>query len=107
MVHAFNLSTREAEAGGFLSSRPAWSTEWVPGQPGLYREILSRTPPPKKKPNQPTNQKNPLSLNALSFWITEHQDFSSWIPRDTTHLDNIAEDYTTKNSLKVSGNCKQ
>jgi hypothetical protein len=42
VVHAFNPSTREAEAGGFLSSRPAWSTEWVPGQPGLYRETLSR-----------------------------------------------------------------
>jgi hypothetical protein len=27
VVHAFNLSTWEAEAGGFLSSRPAWSTE--------------------------------------------------------------------------------
>ncbi|XP_076799116.1 uncharacterized protein C3orf85 homolog [Arvicanthis niloticus] len=25
--HAFNPSTWEAEAGGFLSSRPAWSTE--------------------------------------------------------------------------------
>jgi hypothetical protein len=24
---AFNPSTQEAEAGGFLSSRPAWSTE--------------------------------------------------------------------------------
>jgi hypothetical protein len=21
--------------------RPAWSTEWVPGQPGLHRETLS------------------------------------------------------------------
>jgi len=42
--HAFNPSTREAEAeaGGFLSSRPAWSTEWVPGQLGLHRETLSR-----------------------------------------------------------------
>jgi hypothetical protein len=27
MVHAFNPSTREAEAGRFLSSRLAWSTE--------------------------------------------------------------------------------
>jgi hypothetical protein len=27
LVHAFNPSTREAEAGGFLSSRPAWSTK--------------------------------------------------------------------------------
>jgi hypothetical protein len=39
VVHAFNHSTREAEveAGRFLSSRPAWSTEWVPG---LHRETL-------------------------------------------------------------------
>jgi hypothetical protein len=27
VVQAFNPSTWEAEAGGFLSSRPAWSTE--------------------------------------------------------------------------------
>jgi hypothetical protein len=42
VAHTFNPSTQEAEAGGFLSSRPAWSTEWVPGQPGLYRETLSQ-----------------------------------------------------------------
>jgi hypothetical protein len=27
VVHSFIPSTQEAEAGGFLSSRPAWSTE--------------------------------------------------------------------------------
>jgi hypothetical protein len=27
VAHAFNPSIREAEAGGLLSSRPAWSTE--------------------------------------------------------------------------------
>ena len=27
VAHNFNPSTWEAEAGGFLSSRPAWSTE--------------------------------------------------------------------------------
>jgi hypothetical protein len=27
VAHAFNPCTQEAEAGGFLSSRPAWSTE--------------------------------------------------------------------------------
>jgi hypothetical protein len=27
VVHAFNPSTQEAEAGGFLSSRPPWSTK--------------------------------------------------------------------------------
>jgi hypothetical protein len=41
VAHAFNPSTWEAEAGGFLSSRPAWSTKWVPGQPELHRETLS------------------------------------------------------------------
>ena len=35
--HAFNPRTWEAEAGKFLSSRPTWSTEWVPGQQG-YKE---------------------------------------------------------------------
>jgi hypothetical protein len=42
VAHAFNPSTWEAEEGGFLSLRPAWSTKWVPGQLGLYRETLSR-----------------------------------------------------------------
>jgi hypothetical protein len=70
VAHAFNPSTREAETGGFLSSRPAWSTELVPGQPGLHRETLSRknqkkkgktnkqktkAPPPKTKTNKPKN----------------------------------------------------
>jgi hypothetical protein len=27
VVYTFNPNTWEAEAGGFLSSRPAWSTE--------------------------------------------------------------------------------
>jgi hypothetical protein len=52
VAHAFNLSTWEADAGVFLSSRPAWSTKWVPGQPRLYREILSL------KTNQPNKQTN-------------------------------------------------
>jgi hypothetical protein len=40
--HAFNPSTQEAEAGRYV--RPAWSTEQVPGQPGLHRENLSHKP---------------------------------------------------------------
>jgi hypothetical protein len=59
--HAFNLSTCEAEAGGFLSSRLAWSAEWVPGQPGLHREILSQ----KTKTNQP-NKKNQLYFSVFN-----------------------------------------
>jgi hypothetical protein len=42
----FNPSTQEAKAGGSLSSRPAWSTEWVLGQPGLHRK---KTKKEKKK----------------------------------------------------------
>jgi hypothetical protein len=49
VAHAFNPSTWEAEAGGFLSSKPAWSTEGVPGQPGLHRETLSQKKKKKKK----------------------------------------------------------
>jgi hypothetical protein len=63
-VHTFNPNTGEAEAGGFLSLRPAWSTKQVPGQPGLYRETLSRNKQTNKQTNkhqstnQPTNQPN-------------------------------------------------
>jgi hypothetical protein len=42
VAHAFNPSIQEAEADGFPSLRPAWSTKWVQGQPGLYRETLSQ-----------------------------------------------------------------
>jgi hypothetical protein len=42
VAHTFNPSTWEAEAGGFPSSRPAWSKKSVPGQPGLHRETLSQ-----------------------------------------------------------------
>jgi hypothetical protein len=49
VAQAFNPRTREAEAGRFLSSRPAWSTERVPGQPGLHRETLSQKTKKKKK----------------------------------------------------------
>ena len=41
VVHTFNPSTQEAEAGRFLSLRPAWSTQQVPRQPELYIETLS------------------------------------------------------------------
>jgi hypothetical protein len=53
VAHAFNPRTREAETGRFLSSRPAWSTKWVPGQPGLYRETLTRKTLKKKKKKRP------------------------------------------------------
>jgi hypothetical protein len=61
VAHVFNPSTREAEAGGFLSSRPAWSTKWVPGQPGLHRETLAR------KTNKQTKKRHLLPGLIISF----------------------------------------
>jgi hypothetical protein len=57
VAHAFNLSTWEVEAGGFLISRWAWSTEWAPGQPGLHRETLSLKIPKKKKKKERKKRK--------------------------------------------------
>jgi hypothetical protein len=53
VAHTFKPSALEAEAGGSLSSRPAWSTEWVLGQPGLHRETLSQKT--NKQTNKQTN----------------------------------------------------
>jgi hypothetical protein len=41
VAHTFNLSTKEAEAGGSLSLGLAWSAVRVPGWPGLHEETLS------------------------------------------------------------------
>jgi hypothetical protein len=56
VAHTFNPRTWEAEAGRFLGSRSAWSTEGVPGQPGLYRETLSRKTKINKQTNKQTNR---------------------------------------------------
>ena len=51
VVRAFNLSTWEAEAGGFLSSRPAWSTEWFQDSQGYTEK-----PCLEKQTNKQTNK---------------------------------------------------
>ena len=71
VAHAFNPSTREAEAGGFLSWRPAWSTKWVPGQPGLYRETLSQ-----KTNKQTKNQVWEFILDKLKEMVVRMNSFS-------------------------------
>jgi hypothetical protein len=40
-AHAFYLSTQETEIGRSMSLKLTWSTEQVPRQPWLQREILS------------------------------------------------------------------
>ena len=48
--HPFNPSTREAEASRIsVSSRPAWSAEWITGQPGPHRNPVSKTKINKQK----------------------------------------------------------
>jgi hypothetical protein len=69
VAHAFNPSSWEAEAGGFLSLRPAWSTEWVPGQPELHRETLSRKSQKAKKTKK--TQKKPQILQLLEDVFSE------------------------------------
>jgi hypothetical protein len=64
VANTFNPSTWEAEAGRFLSSRPASSTECVQGQPGLHSETVSQ----KSKTNQ--NKNLVMKLTDTSNKIT-------------------------------------
>ena len=71
----------EAEAGGFLSSRSAWSTKWVPGQPGLHRETLSQKTKKKKEKRKRKDKKKwtyyDCSLkDPTSSWKIQRQMFS-------------------------------
>ena len=57
VVHAFNPSMGEAEAGRSVSSRPVRSTKQVPGQPGPQRNPVSKTPKQaSKQANKQTNK---------------------------------------------------
>jgi hypothetical protein len=62
MKHAFNPSTQEAEAGRFLSSRPAWSTKCVLGQPAGYTEKPCLEKP---KPKTKTKREATLEIEIL------------------------------------------
>jgi hypothetical protein len=57
-VHTFNPSTWEVEAGGFLSSRPAWSTkvEFQDSQGYTEKPCLNKT---KTKQNKTKKKKKP------------------------------------------------
>jgi hypothetical protein len=74
VAHTFNPSTWETEAGRFLSSRPAWSTEWVPGQPGLHRETLSQKNKTNKTKKTKQNKTKKFELDTvfmpIIFWET-------------------------------------
>ena len=97
VAHALNPSTWEAEAGGFLSSRPAWSTEWVPGQPGLYKKTLSQ-----KNTNKKT-QRIPLFLwmrdrSASFFRKSDHKCSYGVLNKEAT-----SSQLWTQSMVKKSG----
>jgi hypothetical protein len=81
VVHSFNPRTWEAEAGGFLRSRPACSTEWVPGESGQYRENLSQ-----KKPKNKTKQKTQKTTKTILVLKQKH------------FIDTIAESWWIQNN---------
>jgi hypothetical protein len=60
VTYTFNPSTgRQRQTD--LGLRLAWSTERVPGQPGLHKETLSQKP--KTKPNQTKNKTKKKTKN--------------------------------------------
>jgi hypothetical protein len=64
VAHAFNPITPEAEAGGFLSSRPAWSqSEFQDSQDYTERPCLEKN----KKQKTKKKQKKSLMLECLFF----------------------------------------
>jgi hypothetical protein len=56
VAHAFNPSTREAEAGGFLSSRPAWSTHEFQDSQGYTEKPCLEKTKQNKQTNKQTNK---------------------------------------------------
>jgi hypothetical protein len=64
MALVFNPSTREAEAGRFLSSRPAWSRVRFRTARDIQRNPVSKNQTKPNQTNQPTNQTNKNNLRV-------------------------------------------
>ena len=92
VAHTFNASTQEAEAGGFLSLRPACSTELVSGQPELYRKTLSRK---KNKERKKETKKRIFSSKEKAWWKVY---ITRW------NIDNIYH-FVTVSELSLMQNC--
>jgi hypothetical protein len=57
VAHALIPNTWEAEESGFFSSRPPWSTECLPGQPGVHRKSQSSKTKITKNKNKYKNKR--------------------------------------------------
>jgi hypothetical protein len=77
VAHAFNPSTREAEAGGFLSLRPAWSTELSSRTArATQRNPVSKNQKKKKEKKFLKNIKRIVLFLGI-VWFA-YQKFESW-----------------------------
>ena len=81
MAHSFNPSTWEAEAGRFLNSKTAGSTEWVPWQQVLHRESLSQGTEKKKHLTKITREHS--SWSELGAYIKKFFHEASEITHQT------------------------
>ena len=71
VVHTFYPRRKEAEAGGSLSSRPAWSIKRVSGEPRLHRETLSQKVTDIHLPLPPEcwDYKNYFRAGEMAQWV--------------------------------------
>jgi hypothetical protein len=52
---------RQRQVDFWVRERPAWSTEWVPGQPGLHRETLTQ----EKRKERAEGVCNPIDRTTI------------------------------------------
>jgi hypothetical protein len=72
VAHAFNPSTREAEAGGFLSLRPAWSLESARTARAIQRNPVSKNKPNQTKTKQNKTQKTTTTKSAQNNRVSRN-----------------------------------
>ena len=74
-----------------MSSRPARSTELVPGQPGLHKETLSKKKKKIKYSRSTEGEKNAIQEKMLdAFWEKEREDFKQKQKWGSSHLGVLA-----------------
>jgi hypothetical protein len=78
MLHTFNPSTQRQRWGESLNSRPACSTEQVPGQPELHREICLEK-------NKPKIKKERTKDNKIKYFLHYHLQIRKSRSRQITH----------------------
>jgi hypothetical protein len=74
--HAFNPSTWESEAGGFLSSRPDWSTEV---------RTIQKNPVSKQTNKSKQKQKNSQTIGRAQVVLGQSEGQDLWSQRSQGH----------------------